>query len=197
MDQRVYCSGGSFYDRPAGMAEYHAEHNHVHYNDYANYILEPADGGLQNPRQGSKTTFLHNGYDVRQSAAARRISERRLRDVPDGRIELQCARNVRWLGAIRTAADLAGQSLFIGDLAPGSYRLRHVFDPAATLLETQDNDNESCELVEIGDGANEALRSGPGSVRFGRAADNFEHLAPIGTAGHLCKRDDHRCQPDP
>ena len=58
VDQRIYCSDGAFYDRSAGTAEYHAEHNHVHYNDYANYILDPADASNpQNPRQGSKTTF--------------------------------------------------------------------------------------------------------------------------------------------
>ena len=45
-------------DRSAGTAEYHAEHNHGHYNDYANYILEYADtSNPQNPRQGTKTTF--------------------------------------------------------------------------------------------------------------------------------------------
>jgi hypothetical protein len=34
------------------------------------------------------------------------------------------------------------------------YRLRHVFDPKNLLLETREDDNESCRLVEIGDGAN-------------------------------------------
>src|SRR5262245_12903341 len=43
VDQRIYCSGGGYYDKPAGKAEYHAAHNHVHYNDYENYILERAD----------------------------------------------------------------------------------------------------------------------------------------------------------
>ncbi|HJR82763.1 MAG TPA: hypothetical protein VJ775_02440, partial [Sphingomicrobium sp.] len=33
VDQRIYCSDGSHYDRPAGNAAYHATHNHVHYND--------------------------------------------------------------------------------------------------------------------------------------------------------------------
>ena len=35
----------------------HAAHNHVHFNDYANYILEPLDANPQNIRKGTKTTF--------------------------------------------------------------------------------------------------------------------------------------------
>jgi len=30
------------------------------------------------------------------------------------------------------------------------YRLRHVFDPKNLLLETREDDNESCRLIEIG-----------------------------------------------
>ena len=51
-------------------------------------------------------------------------------------------------------AYLDGQSFYIADLTPGIYRLRHVFDPKNMLLEKSDGDNESCKLVEIGDGAN-------------------------------------------
>ena len=51
-------------------------------------------------------------------------------------------------------SNLAGQSLNIADLAPGMYRLRHVFDPKGLLLEINESDNESCTRVEIGDGSN-------------------------------------------
>jgi hypothetical protein len=40
VDQRVYCSNGSYYDRPAGSAAYHPAHNHIHFNDYANHSQE-------------------------------------------------------------------------------------------------------------------------------------------------------------
>ena len=47
IDQRIYCTDGSYYDIPAGSTAYHEEHNHVHFSDYANYILEDprAEGG--------------------------------------------------------------------------------------------------------------------------------------------------------
>ena len=45
VDQRVRCSCGGYDDRPAGNADYHPTHNHVHYSDYGNYILEPDTTG--------------------------------------------------------------------------------------------------------------------------------------------------------
>ena len=153
VDQRVYCSGGTFYDLPAGNAEYHAAHNHVHYNDYANYILEPADGNGQNPRQGSKTTFCImdttgvNGQ-LRGASAAAVFNWCPTQD-PSFNTQ---GMSVGWGDTY--GSHLAGQSLFVGDLAAGMYRLRHVFDPKNMLLEKADDDNASCRMLELGDGAN-------------------------------------------
>lgn len=154
VDQRVYCSGGSFYDRPAGKAEYHAAHNHVHYNDYANYILEPADSANpQNPRQGSKTTFCimdTTGVNT-QLKGASTSAVFNWCPTQDPSFNTQ-GMSVGWGDTY--GANLAGQSLPVDGLAPGLYRLRHVFDPKNLLLEKDESDNESCEVVEIGDGAN-------------------------------------------
>jgi hypothetical protein len=154
VDQRVYCSGGGFYDRAAGKAEYHAEHNHVHYNDYANYILEPADAANpQNPRQGSKTTFCimdTSGINTQlKGASAGAVFNWCPTQDPSFNTQ---GMSVGWGDTY--SYNLPGQSLPIGDLAPGIYRLRHVFDPKNLLLEKDETDNESCKLVEIGDGAN-------------------------------------------
>lgn len=153
VDQRVHCSGGGFYHRPAGNAEYHAAHNHVHYNDYANYILEPADGSPQNPRQGSKTTFcIMDTTGV--NAQLRGASPAPVFDwcpTQDPSFNMQ-GMSVGWGDTY--GSHLAGQSLFVGDLAAGMYRLRHVFDPKNMLLEKADDDNASCRLIELGDGAN-------------------------------------------
>jgi hypothetical protein len=154
VDQRIHCSGGGFYDIPAGKAEYHAEHNHVHYNDYANYILEPADdANPQNPRQGSKTTFC-----IMDTTGV----NTQLKGASSGAVFDWCptqdpAFNTQGMSAgwgDTYGANLAGQSLPVGDLAPGIYRLRHVFDPKNLLREKDITDNESCKLIEIGDGAN-------------------------------------------
>jgi hypothetical protein len=154
VDQRIYCSGGGYYDRPAGNAEYHPEHNHVHYNDYANYILEPADGSnQQNPRQGSKTTFcIMDTTSVNtqlQGASASAVFDWCPTQDPSFNTQ---GMSVGWGDTY--GSNLPGQSLLIGDLAAGMYRLRHVFDPKNLLKEKAEDDNESCKLVEIGDGSN-------------------------------------------
>lgn len=153
VDQRIYCSGGGFYDRPAGNAEYHAAHNHVHYNDYANYILERADGTTQNPRKGTKTTFCimdTTGVNTQlKSASGSAVFNWCPTQEPGFNTQ---GMSVGWGDTY--GAHLAGQSLLIGDLPAAMYRLRHVFDPKNLLLEKAENDNESCRLVEIGDGLN-------------------------------------------
>jgi Lysyl oxidase len=151
VDQRVYCSGGGYYDRPAGMAEYHAAHNHVHYGDWVNHILERADGTTQNPRKGTKTTFCimdTTGVNTQLKGAS---GSAVFNSCPTQDFSTQ-GMSIGWGDTYH--ANLSGQSLPIGDLPPAMYRLRHVFDPKNLLLEKSDNDNESCRLVEIGDGLN-------------------------------------------
>jgi hypothetical protein len=153
VDQRIYCSGGGFYDRPAGMAEYHDAHAHVHYGDFANYILELAANPTQNPRKGTKTTFCimdTTGVNTQLKGASGSAVYANC-PTQDPQFSTQ-GMSQGWGDTY--GAYLAGQSLLIGDLPPGMYRLRHVFDPKNLLLEKSDADNESCKLVEIGDGAN-------------------------------------------
>jgi hypothetical protein len=153
VDQRISCSGGGYYDRPAGNAEYHPAHNHVHYNDYANYILEEAVASPQNPRKGSKTTFCimdTTGVNTQLSGASAGAVFS-LCPTQDPNFNTQ-GMSLGWGDTY--GSHLPGQSLNINGLAAGMYRLRHVFDPKNLLLETREDDNESCRLVEIGDGAN-------------------------------------------
>jgi hypothetical protein len=152
VDQRVSCSGGGYYDRPAGSAEYHEAHNHVHYNDYANYILESISTS-QNPRKGSKTTFCimdTTGVNT-QIAGASGSAVFSWCPTQDPSFNTQ-GMSVGWGDTY--GSHLAGQSLYIEGLADGMYRLRNVFDPNDRLLETANSDNESCRLIELGTGAN-------------------------------------------
>jgi hypothetical protein len=153
VDQKVYCSDGSSYLRPAGNAAYHPAHNHVHFNDYANYILEEDTASPQNPRKGTKTTFCimdTTGVNTQVQGAATAPGFDWCPTQEPG-FNTQ-GMSVGWGDTY--GASLSGQSIAIGDLAAGMYRLRHVFDPKTLLLETDENDNESCRKVEIGDGAN-------------------------------------------
>jgi hypothetical protein len=151
VDQRIYCSGGSYYDRPAGMAAYHAAHNHVHFNDYANYILEEDAANPQNVRKGTKTTFCimdTTGVNTQLSGAST-AAVYSWCPTQDPNFNTQ-GMSIGWGDTY--GSHLSGQSLYIGDLTPGLYRLRHAFDPKNLLIETDEGDNESCRRVEIGDG---------------------------------------------
>jgi hypothetical protein len=153
IDQKVYCSDGSNFLRPAGNAVYHAAHSHVHFADYANYILEQDTATPQNPRKGTKTTFCimdTTGVNT-QLKGASGSSVFAWCPTQETEFDMQ-GMSIGWGDTY--GAELSGQSMFIGDLAAGMYRLRHVFDPKNVLLETNDGDNESCRRVEIGDGAN-------------------------------------------
>lgn len=153
VDQRIYCSGGSYYERPAGSADYHPTHNHVHFNDYANYILELAVDNPQNPRKGAKTSFCimdTSGINTQLSGASPSavFSWCPTQD-PDFNTQ---GMSVGWGDTY--GSSLPGQSLLIGDLPAGTYRLRHIFDPKNLIVETREDDNESCKLIEIVDGPN-------------------------------------------
>ncbi len=153
VDQRVRCSGGGYYDRPAGNAAYHPTHNHVHYSDYANYILEPDTTGSVNPRKGSKTTFCimdTTGVNT-QLKGASGSAVFNWCPTQDPNFNTQ-GMSVGWGDTY--GSNLSGQTMAVGDLVPGMYRLRHVFDPKNLLVELSEGDNESCRRVEIGDGAN-------------------------------------------
>jgi len=185
VDQRIYCSGGAFYDRSAGTAEFHLEHNHVHFNDYANYILEYADtSNPQNPRQGTKTTFCimdTTGVNT-QLAGASAAAVFNWCPTQDPSFNTQ-GMSIGWGDTY--GAYLAGQSLYIADLTPGIYRLRHVFDPKNKLLEMSEGDNESCKLVEIGDGANGRYVADRGLCNTA-STPQFSSLSPTSASQGTC-----------
>jgi hypothetical protein len=184
VDQRVYCSNGSYYERPAGNAAYHAAHNHVHYNDYANYILEQDTSSPQNPRKGTKTTFCimdTTGVNA-QLTGASGSAVFNWCPTQDPGFNTQ-GMSVGWGDTY--GSNLAGQSLAIGDLAPGMYRLRHVFDPKGLLLETNESDNESCRRVEIGDGASGRYVADRGPCTA-PPAPRIDSISPASTAQNTC-----------
>jgi hypothetical protein len=152
VDQRIQCSGGGYYDRAAGSAEFHLEHNHVHYSDYAKYILEALTSSV-NPRSGSKTTFCimdTNGVNTQLAGAS---TSAVYYWCPTQELDFnQQGMSIGWGDTY--GSHLAGQTMLVGDLPDGTYRLRNVFDPNARLLETEEGDNEACRLIELGTGSN-------------------------------------------
>ena len=135
VDQRIYCSGGAFYDRPAGKAEYHAGAQPRALQRLRE--LHPRVRRRrtpQNPRQGTKTTFCimdTTGVNTQlKGASGSAVFDWCPTQDPSFNTQ---GMSIGWGDTY--GAYLAGQSLFIGDLPPGMYRLRHVFDPKNMLLE--------------------------------------------------------------
>ena len=141
--QRVYLSDGSFYDRLAGMFDYHDDHAHVHMNNYALYTLQPVDAPGGSQRTGEKTSFclLDNvKVDTRLKGAAKKP----VYTICDSAIQ---GISVGW--GDRYRSELAGQSVDITDNPPGDYELSIEVDPKSQLLEIDEFDNTTCVRLRI------------------------------------------------
>ena len=57
VSQRIYRSDRTYYDQFGGAFEYHPEHNHFHFEDYALVTLRPVNAPGASDRQSAKTTF--------------------------------------------------------------------------------------------------------------------------------------------
>jgi hypothetical protein len=193
VDQRVYCSGGSFYDLPAGKAEYHAAHNHVHYTTTRTTSSSPPTRRIRRTRGKARRRPSASWTRPGQSAAQGASAGRGVQLVSDPGSFVQHARHVGRLGR-HLRRQSAGQSAAVDGLAPGLYRLRHVFDPKNLLREKDETDNESCVLVEIGDGAN-GRYSRTVDCAARRRSDHHQHRAALGRERHVRQRDDHGHQP--
>jgi hypothetical protein len=151
--QRISCTDGSLYDSPAGTAAYHDAHNHVHFNDYANYIFEEDTANPQNVRHGTKTSFciMDTTAVNKQMTGASQSAVFDWCPTQDPDFNTQ-GMSVGWGDTY--GSHLPGQELYIADFPAGMYRLRHAFDPKNRISELADDDNESCVKIRIFDDAN-------------------------------------------
>ncbi len=141
--QRVYFSDGSHQDFLAGEFQYHPEHGHFHFENYAVYTLQPvnAPGGSQ--RTGNKTTFCiidTTKVDVHLPGAPKRP------------VYVTCGPNVQGMSVgwgDTYGSNLPGQEIDFTGNPDGDYRLDIEVDPRRLLLETNDVDNISCVLLRI------------------------------------------------
>jgi hypothetical protein len=181
--QRIFCTDGSFYDSPAGTAAYHEEHNHVHFDDYANYILEEDTANPQNVRKGTKTSFCimdTTAVNIQMAGASQSaVFDWCPTQDPDFNTQ---GMSIGWGDTY--GSHLPGQELYIADLPAGMYRLRHAFDPKNRVREVSDDDNESCVKIRIFDDAegrhvsNEGLCNAPATAHL---FDIQPDSAPHGT----------------
>ena len=127
----------------AGAFEYHPAHDHMHFNDYALYSLQPVNAPGGSERTGVKTTFCimdTNPINLQLPGA------------PSQPFYSTCGRDLQgmsigWGDTYGTY--LAGQEIDFTGNADGIYALKIEVDPKKLLLETNDDDNVSCVLLSI------------------------------------------------
>lgn len=141
--QRIFNNDGSSATFLAGWFEWHELHNHFHFNGYADYVLQPVNAPGGSERYGQKTTFC-----VTDTTAVNTS----LPGTPGSAHYSSCGRTIQGMSVgwgDTYGASLAGQEIDSTDNADGIYSLKIVIDPDRHIIENNDNDNESCVLLDI------------------------------------------------
>jgi hypothetical protein len=149
--QRIYGNEGRFQDREAGRFEFHAEHGHVHFNDYTQYnlraVLPDADGDGQPEvgdivAGGSKTSFCLVDSAVYDDTLPNFS--------PDGSgfgCEDVQRISVGWEDIYDPYTE--GQEIDISGVPRGAYWLEAIVDPDNHLQEVDETNNTGRVLVQI------------------------------------------------
>lgn len=143
VNQRIYLSDGTSFLHSAGWFEYHPEHNHIHFNDYALYILQPINAPGGSLRTGQKTTFC-----IMDTTKV----DTTLPGAPASAVYNTCNNQIQGMSVgwgDTYGANLAGQSIDFTGNADGLYQLKIQVDPKNLLVESNKADNESCLLLNI------------------------------------------------
>jgi hypothetical protein len=141
--QRVYLDGGGLYDHLAGTFVWHEAHNHIHFDDYALYTLQPVDAPGGSKRTSAKTTFC-----IMDTI---RI-DRRLPNAPKKPNYTTCNGDMQGMDVgwgDEYGYWLAGQQIDLTGLPDGDYSLTIEVDPKNHLVEIDESDNTSCVLLRI------------------------------------------------
>ncbi len=141
--QRVYLDDGTSFLNLAGSFTYHPTHNHIHFDDYALYTLQPinAPGGSQ--RTGAKTTFCI--IDTTKIDTS-------LPGAPAQAVYTTCSQFIQGMSVgwgDTYGSHLDGQEIDFTDNPDGIYQLKIEVDPKKLLIESNENDNVSCALLNI------------------------------------------------
>ena len=141
--QRVYLDDGTSFLNYAGSFTYHPEHNHIHFDDYALYTLQPINAPGGSLLTGSKTTFC-----VMDTTKI----DTTLPGAPPQAVYSTCGSLIQGMSVgwgDTYGSHLAGQELDVTDNPDGIYQLKIEIDSKKLLIETNENDNVSCVLLNI------------------------------------------------
>jgi hypothetical protein len=144
VEQVIYRSDGTSYTRRAGTYEYHAAHDHIHFDNYALYTLQPVNAPGASAREGHKTTFC-----LMDTNKAPSPYDGLGGDLPT---YTQCGRSVQGISVgwgDKYGYWLADQDIDVTGLPSGDYTLTIEIDPNNHVLETNDTDNTSMIFVNL------------------------------------------------
>lgn len=144
--QRIYLSDGNYVSRLAGVFEYHSEHNHIHFKEYAAYRLRkvtPDSGVGIIVASSDKISFC-----IRNSV----VYNRNLPGFNPRSEYKKCKSDVQGIGvgyADFYRKNLFGQWIDITDVPPGRYWIESEVDPYNRLKESNEDNNVARSMVYI------------------------------------------------
>ena len=141
--QNVYNSDGTKTISPAGTYEYHPDHGHFHFENYAWYTLKQVGSGGQPDKTSQKTSFCL--MDTNKIAT--------LPGTPSKAVYTVCSASVQGISvgwADRYGPSLPGQSFDIASSPDADYDLTISVDPQNRFRETTESDNQSCVRLRLG-----------------------------------------------
>ncbi len=167
--QNIYNDDGSVATHHAGDFVYHDDHNHIHFEGYADYILQPVAAPGASERYGQKTSFCLMDTD--------RINHK-LDGAPKRAQYTTCSSSVQGISVgwgDKYGYQLAGQEIDVTGLPDGDYNLTIEINPKKHLVEQDYTDNVSTVLIRlaggtvsvVGDDSGDDGNTGPGNGNGG------------------------------
>jgi len=143
VNQRIFNNDGTSSVFFAGWFQWHVGHNHFHFDDYAIYELQPVDAPGGSARTGQKTTFCV--MDTTKIDGS-------LPGAPTSAGYSTCGNQIQGMSVgwgDTYGSSLPGQEIDFTDNPDGIYSLKIIIDPNKVIVESDENDNESCALLDI------------------------------------------------
>lgn len=144
--QRIYDTDGGFTDRLAGEFLYHPQHNHIHFDGYADYHLRavtPGGGVGEVVAAAEKISFClvdSAPYDLSLPGAPATAQFTSCGAVSQGI-------SVGWVDVY--GDHLPDQTIDVTGLPAGTYWLENVVDPENAILELDETNNTTRILIEL------------------------------------------------
>jgi Lysyl oxidase len=167
LEQRIYRSDGTYYDRFADTYEFHPAHAHFHYKNFAQSRLWVSDAyghklGTAPIRTGKKNGFCMIDVDDywfgRKGDAARTYYFPRCNaptEVDETGTSMVNGISVGWADVYNWY--LADQFIEVTGVPDGYYILETISDPNDTVLETKNTDNTVQTLIRLCGNAGEIV----------------------------------------